>query len=87
MCLSDPSDLPSESPQEVELRVRVMVVDPEQLVQYARVRHFECWAEEGWSPSDLAEAAMEALVNSNENPSPSDYGIEIVDWNAAVRRD
>ncbi len=66
----------------VELRVSLRITDPEALRAYATSRHLACWREAEWEPSDLAQAAMEALVISNENPNPADYGIEILDFEA-----
>jgi len=62
----------------VHLSLSVSVVDPEALRDYARRRYAACWFDEEWAPGDLAEAVLEALVLSNENPSPADYGIEIL---------
>jgi len=62
----------------VHLSLSVSVVDPEALRDYARCRYAACWFDEEWAPGDLAEAVLEALVLSNENPSPADYGIEIL---------
>lgn len=65
-------------PVQVEASIRVLVTDPEALCDYARRRYAACWSDAEWSPENLAEAVLEALVRSNENPSPMDYGIEIV---------
>ncbi|MBS1861878.1 MAG: hypothetical protein JSS68_09215 [Actinobacteria bacterium] len=64
-------------PAQVDLSVRVQVSDPEALLDYARRRFAACWFDSRWSPESLAAAVLEALVVSNENPSPADYGIEI----------
>jgi len=66
----------------VEISVRVVVSDPDALRSYVLRRYAACWSDEEWAPADLAEAVLEALVLSNENPSPADYGIEIVESQA-----
>jgi hypothetical protein len=63
----------------VVIGMSVRVRDPEALRAYARSRYAACWFDGEWEPADLAEAVLEALVISNENPSPDDYGIEILD--------
>lgn len=63
--------------QQVTLTITVNVEDPEALEEYARKRYEASWQDSSWRPADLAEAVKEALVLSNENPSPVDYGIEI----------
>jgi len=75
-----------EKPKVYDLRVRVSVPDPEALERYARERIAASW---GWKTAEEAlgiekltvpTALMEALVLSNENPAPLDYGIEIVEY-------
>jgi hypothetical protein len=73
----------SSEPVLVHLRLSVSVADPEALRDYARRRYAACWFDEEWAPGDLAEAVLEALVLSNENPSPADYGIEILESQAS----
>jgi len=63
--------------QMITLLITVNVEDPEALVEYARRRYEACWQDPSWEPVDLADAVQEALILSNENPSPDDYGIEI----------
>ena len=60
-----------------------LVCDPEALVGYARKRYAASWFDSEWKPADLAEAVLEALVISNENPSAGDYGIEILESQAS----
>jgi uncharacterized protein (UPF0371 family) len=71
-----------DEPVQVELSVSVAVSDPEALRAYARRQYGVCWFDRDWEPVDLAEAVLEALVLSNENPSPVDYGIEILGFEA-----
>jgi hypothetical protein len=61
----------------VKLKVDIIVHDPEKLREFARQRYSECWQDAEWRPEHPAQAALEALVNSNANPSPSDYGIAL----------
>lgn len=68
----------------VEISLVIGVTDPAALQKYARERYASCWFEE-WEPADLGEAVLEALVVSNENPSPDDYGIAILDSQAALQ--
>ncbi len=69
----------------VDVGLVVRVTDREALEAYARKRYAACWFDEDWEPADLAQAVLEALVTSNQNPSPDEYGIEILDSRAAVR--
>jgi hypothetical protein len=83
--MSESSDLRAEGEQvEVQVSVRVMVNDPKALCEYAKRRYAACWFDDEWEPADLAEAVKEALVVSNENPTPEDYGIELLDSQASV---
>ncbi len=61
-----------------ELSVVVRITDAAALREYAKRRYRASWQDSDWEPASAAEAALEALVLSNENPSPADYGIEIV---------
>jgi hypothetical protein len=69
----------------VDVSLVVCVTDPEALEAYARARYAACWFDEDWEPPDLPQAILEALVISNENPSPDEYGIEILDPQAQLR--
>jgi hypothetical protein len=69
----------------VDVGLMIRVTDPKALKAYARSRYAASWFDEDWEPADLAQAVLEALVISNENPSPDDYGIEILDSQADVR--
>lgn len=69
----------------VEVSLVVRVTDSEALTAYARSRYAACWFDENLEPAGPAEAVLEALVLSNENPSPADYGIEILDSKAEER--
>jgi hypothetical protein len=62
----------------VQLSVTVVVTDREALLAYVKRRYAASWFDSDWEPADLPEAVLEALVVSNENPSPDDYGIEIL---------
>ena len=60
--------------------VDVEVEDEEALLQYARERYRACWFNEmeevlGDDETEVQRALLEALLFSNENPSPADYGI------------
>lgn len=68
----------------VSMLVIATVTDPTELRLYARQRYAACWFDSGWRPSDLAEAAVESLVISNENPAPADIGLEIVEFQAGM---
>jgi hypothetical protein len=70
-------------PVRVEVSLSVLVSDPEVLRAYARRRYAACWFDHEWEPTDVAQAVLEALVISNENPSPDEYGIEIVEAEAS----
>jgi hypothetical protein len=62
----------------------VVVRDEAALLRYARRRHRASWGGAELGSRDVATAVLEALVISNENPSPADYGIEI--GNAEAQR-
>jgi len=62
----------------VHLEIEVDVVDTELLRKYAEERTTEAFGLK--CPTLVADQVIEALVLSNENPAPLDYGIEIVDW-------
>jgi hypothetical protein len=68
----------------VSILVIATATDPAELRRYACERYADCWFDSDWQPSDLAEAALEALVISNENPSPADIGLEIVEFQAGM---
>lgn len=59
----------------------VEVVDEPKLMEYAEERVRKCWQDSLESMRDRREtrverALVEALLASNENPSPDEYGIE-----------
>ena len=62
----------------IRMVIDVIVLDEDALNQYAEERMAACWGERfAEETTDLPSRVYEALVASNENPSPSDYGIEI----------
>jgi hypothetical protein len=64
----------------VRIQLDVIVHDEDMLFEYAERRVRACWQEslENISPGRTVEGAVyEALIASNENPSPMDYGIEL----------
>jgi hypothetical protein len=65
------------APPMVRITIDVAVHDADALTDYARDRYADSWADTAWTPADAAEAVLEALILSNANPSPMDYGIEI----------
>jgi hypothetical protein len=82
MAPQEEDDQVGAEPVQVEIGVTVLVSDPDALRDYARRRYAACWFDAEWAPEDLPEAVLEALVLSNENPSPVDYGIEILESRA-----
>jgi len=71
----------------IRLIVDVHVTDARALIRYARKQYEKCWAsdlveEQGRS---LGAHVYEALIASNDNPSPMDYGIEILDHKTEER--
>lgn len=62
----------------VELIVDVDIVDPKRLRDYSCQRRRYCLGEDDWVPADPAEACLEALVLSNENPDFSHYGLRLI---------
>ena len=63
----------------VTVCVTIEVENRNRLYEFARDRYAECWGNPTWEPANEAEAVYEALVASNMNPSPAEYGIDIVD--------
>jgi len=57
----------------------VNVNDKQALREYAERRYEACWFNHKPLPS-TEEALAEALIASNENPSPDEYGIELLNW-------
>lgn len=82
MVRQEEDDQVGAEPVQVEIGVTVLVSDPDALRDYVRRRYAACWFDAEWAPADLPEAVLEALVLSNENPSPADYGIEILESRA-----
>lgn len=70
---------------EVTLTIKVVVHDEAKLVEYAKAVYQMAWDDAEWVPADIGEAVLEALVLSNENPSPDEYGIDLEDWNVTVK--
>lgn len=70
----------------VRVVVDVRIDDAEKLRAYATKRYAACWFNDTFiaEADDVAIDVREALVASNENPSPNDYGIDIVDIAAEV---
>ena len=70
----------------VRLTIGVNVHDIDALFTYAQHRYALCWEDDVWKPENVGEAVFEALVGSNANENPADYGIEIYDyeWDTAV---
>jgi hypothetical protein len=73
--------------EQVQVRFKVVVTDRDALREYVKRRYAACWFERDWEPADLAEAVLEALVVSNENPSPDEYGIELLETQATLMPD
>ena len=70
----------------VRLVIDVEVTDVDRLQAYAQKRFMDCWgstSESAGYPQQIAGEVLEALVLSNENPSPDECGIEIVDSSAS----
>lgn len=60
--------------------IDVYVDDEDALRKYATARMAECWGTNfALETTDLPRIAYEALIGSNENPSPDEYGIAIGD--------
>ena len=78
----------TDRPKRYRLFVDVEVTDPQLLHEYAARRTRESFGPSttlesltipGGDEDDLTMTAIaEALINSNENPSPDTYGIEIL---------
>lgn len=70
----------------IRLVIDVEVHDEGLLREYAERRVREAWQEslDVVTDDSLPQIVLEALVLSNENPSPDVYGLEIVDYHAEV---
>lgn len=62
----------------VRLYVEVDVFDEDVLRKYAQKRYQQCWGED--IPDPLGTAVFEALIGSNEGPSPNEIGVCIADY-------
>lgn len=65
--------------------VTVRVDDYQALVDYADARTYKCWNESvhnlaGSKTPVVEQALLEALIISNENPSPDTYGIALLNF-------
>lgn len=64
----------------VRMVVDVYVDDEDELRKYATARMSECWGTNfALGTTELPRMVYEALIGSNENPSPDEYGISIGD--------
>ena len=64
----------------IRMVIDVIVEDEEALRAYALERMTKCWgANFAAETPDLPRMVYEALIASNENPSPDEYGIAIGD--------
>jgi hypothetical protein len=68
----------------VEITVKVEITNPKELLRFVRDQYKSCWFDESWRPKDAGEAVLEALVLSNCNPSPDEYGIQICDYKSKI---
>lgn len=73
----------------VGIRQEVVVLDELALWQFALQQYRACWRQEMANEKDaedmtLDTAVLEAVVLSNCNPSPVDYGLEIDDFQSYV---
>jgi hypothetical protein len=69
----------------VEIKLQIRVQDKELLMEYATKQYLKWWSWfENKQFDDVGEAVAEALVISNENPSPNSYGIEILEYKYRV---
>jgi len=64
----------------VDLHVEGTIHGEEPFIREARDAYSDCWGDNDWVPRSIHEAAFEALLGSNANPSPSDCGYEIQDY-------
>jgi hypothetical protein len=64
----------------IKISATINVTDEALLIQEAKDRFKKYWGEPNWEPKDIGEAALETLLLSNDNPSPSDLGFEFLDY-------
>ncbi|MBS1895439.1 MAG: hypothetical protein JST59_29415 [Actinobacteria bacterium] len=64
------------------LTVEALVIDEPALREFAAERYRASW-ERPLPAGDLGSIVREALVVSNANPMPADYGLELVDCGSA----
>ena len=65
--------------------MEVEVLDPDLLVESAKRYYRDAWGDDDWEPAGLGEVALEVLVNSNQNPSPDELGIQISNYSVAEK--
>ena len=70
-------DQDASSLTRVSVVVEVAITDPEALTAQTLERYERLWGHVDFDPTDLAKLIYEALVASNEMPSPDTIGIEI----------
>lgn len=63
----------------------VRVSDKRALIDYADKRTYVCWQDSlsnmaGAKTPLVEQALLEAIIISNENPSPDEYGIEFLNF-------
>lgn len=69
-----------------QLSAVLTVTDPALLVSFAVAQFRRTSFDSYWEPRDLAEAALEALYLSNDNPSSADWGVATEETCAVVNR-
>lgn len=69
-----------------EITVVVTVTNESSLRAFAEDRYEKAWRDTGLVGAALEACVIEALVLSNDNPSPDEYGINIDSWSVHEKR-
>lgn len=62
------------------MHIGCRVFDEKAIIAEAKRCYENCWKDDVWEPKSVEEALYEILVASNDNPSPSDIGVELVEF-------
>ncbi len=69
--------------KQIDLTIRISVLDEAHFMRCAKDFYFKSW-EQGMENTELGAAALELIALSNMNPSPVDLGFEYVSYDHSV---
>jgi len=62
------------------MHILVRVFDEKAVIAEAKSCYENCWKDDAWEPESVERALYEILVASNDNPSPNDIGVELIEF-------